>query len=245
VLSGTADPEGRAGGAPTLPSFDTATADLRAVEVLQAVFEMRWSARLATLPPGLHPTNPPIVVVLAWRAAESPWGAFSMAQVRVGCRSGVRPRGLVAGCVNDNPDAAAALAAGWGLPGRSGAIELQRRYDGVTLRVAAGGREILSLVGRHPIPLSPGDVQYTVTMTLAHTPRGLRLVQVEPDYRLDRVERLRPQLAAFSPAGWGDDALAPSTPVSATVGVGDVTLPPLRFVSRPDVSAFQGTEPVR
>jgi len=228
-----------------MTSFEAGPVTFPGVEVLQATFEMRWSARQVTLPPGLHPTNPPIVVFLVWRVPESPWGPFSLAQARVGCRSGVRPRGLVAGAVNDSPVAAAALAEGWGLPGRPGTVGLRRGYDAVELEVLVDGRPALGLVGRHPDPLQPGDVQYTVTMTLANTPKGLRLVQVEPEYQLARVERLRARLSDFDPALWGDQALAPSSPVSATIGVGDVTLPRLRFVSRPDVLAFEGTEAVR
>ena len=245
MLSGTADVAVLASRAPTMTSFEAAPVTFAGVEVVQAVFEMRWVARQATLPPGLHPTNPPIIVFLAWQVPESPWGPFSLAQVRVGCRSGVRPRGLVIGGVNDNPDAAVALASGWGLPGRPGHVELRRGYDAVELEVVVEGRAVLALVARHPDPLRPTDVQYTVTMTLAHTPKGLRLVQVEPDYELARVERLRARTTAFDPAAWGHAALAPSTPVSATIGVGDVTLPRLRFVSRPDVAAFEGTEAVR
>jgi hypothetical protein len=228
-----------------MTSFEAAPVTFPGAEVLQATFEMRWTARQVTLPPGLHPTNPPIVVFLAWRVPESPWGPFNMAQVRVGCRSGVRPRGLVAGCVNDNQAATAALAEGWGLPGRPGAVQLRRGYDMAELKATIEGRRALGLVGRRPDPLQPGDVQYTVTMTLANTPRGLRLVQVEPEYQLTRVERLRARLSDFDPGLWGDEALAPSSPVSATIGVGDVTLPRLRFVSRPDVIAFEGTEAVR
>ncbi len=245
MLNGTADVAAQASRAAAMAGFEAAPVTFAGVEVLQAAFEMRWSARQVTLPPGLHPTNPPIVVFLAWRVPESPWGPFSMAQVRVGCRSGVRPRGLVAGCVNDNPLAAAALASGWGLAGRPGTVELRRGYDAVELEVVVEGRPALVLVARHPDPLSPADVQYTVTMTLADTPKGLRLVQVEPEYTLTRVERLRARLSGFDPAGWADEALAPSTAVSATIGVGDVTLPRLRFVSRPDVLAFEGTEAVR
>jgi len=245
VLTGTAEVAEQAKRAPTMTSFEAAPVTFPGAEVLQATFEMRWSARQVTLPPGLHPTNPPIVVFLVWRVPESPWGPFNLAQVRVGCRSGVRPRGLVAGCVNDNPAAAAALAEGWGLPGRPGTVELRRGYDVVELEVTVDGRRALALAGRRPDPLQPGDVQYTVTMTLANTPRGVRLVQVEPDYHLARVERLRATLRDFAPDLWGDEALAPSSPVSATIGVGDVALPRLRFVSRPDVLAFEGTEPVR
>jgi hypothetical protein len=87
-------------------------------------------------------------------------------------------------------------------------------------------------------------VQFSVTSTLAMTPRGLRLVQLEPEYELRRVERLRPRLDDFDSRSWGGPQLEPGYPVSATVSVGDITIPSIRYVSRPDVSAFGGTERV-
>jgi hypothetical protein len=100
------------------------------------------------------------------------------------------------------------------------------------------------MVGLNPDPLSGGDVQFSVTSTLAMTPRGLRLVQLEPEYELRRVERLRPRLDSFDSCSWGGPQLEPGYPVSATVSVGDITIPSIRYVSRPDVSAFEGTERV-
>ena len=44
----------------------------------------------AMLPPALHPTLPPIVSWLVYRAISSPWGPFTLAQTRIGCRSGAR-----------------------------------------------------------------------------------------------------------------------------------------------------------
>ncbi len=74
---------------------------------------------------------------------------------------------------------------------------------------------MLALVARHPDPLRPTDVQYTVTMTLAHTPKGLRLVQVEPDYELARVERLRARTHRLRSGGVGSRR---PRPVHARVG---------------------------
>lgn len=244
MLTGTADPEVLAGRAPVMDALDAPPAAFAGVEVLQATFEMPAAVRQTTLPPALHPTNPPLLVLLAWRVSDSPWGPFSMAQARVSCRSGVRPRGFVAGCVVDNPVAAAALAASWGLPARAGAVVLERAYHAVTLRVETGSATAAELVAVNPDPLSPGDVQYTVTMTLAHTPRGVRLVQLEPEYRVDRVERVRPRLGRFEGSAWGEAGLDPVHPVSATIAAGDVTIPALRYVCRPDVLAFEGTEGV-
>jgi hypothetical protein len=167
-----------------------------------------------------------------------------MAQARVSCRSGVRPRGYVAGAIIDNPAAAAALGSGFGLPSRPGTVTLQRRYDGAELTVGGDGQAAAHIVGLDPDPLNPEDVQFSVTTTLAQTPRGLRLVQVEPEYELRRIERVRPRVIAFDGSPWGEPMLAPRQRVSATVGVGDVTIPRLRYLSRPDVIAFEGTEKV-
>lgn len=244
MLSGTADLDALAGRAPVMQSLDTAAVELGGVEVLQAAFEQPYSYRQPALPPGLHPTTPVLLVLLAWKVAESPWGSFSMAQARVSCRSGVRPRGFVAGCIVDNPAACAALAAGWGLPAQDGTVSLQRRFDGVELRVARDGAPAAELVALDPDPLGVDDAQFTVTTTLATTPRGLRLVQVEPEYELDRVERVRPRLTAFDAPAWGEPCLQPRHPVSATISVGRVTLSAIRFMSRPDVTAFEGTEKI-
>jgi len=244
VLTGDADLAVLASRAPTIATLTPDAVHLSDVIVLQAAFELRAADRTAVLPPGLHPTNPPLLILLAWQVGGSPWGPFSMAQARVSCRSGVRPRGFVAGCVADSPDAAAGLSSQWGLPARMGAVSLHRHYDATELVVTVGGAPACEVRASGPEPLGPGDVQYSVTMTLAHTTRGPRLVQLEPEYELSFVERGRPQLTSFDGSAWGEPALSPVHPVSATVGIGSVTIPRLRFVCRPDVLAFEGTEPV-
>ncbi|HVM65614.1 MAG TPA: hypothetical protein VMU14_12185 [Acidimicrobiales bacterium] len=243
MLTGTADPEALATAAPRMTTLAAAPVRLGGVEVLQAAFELPYACREPLLPPGLHPTTPPLLVLLAWQVAESPWGAFALAQARVSCRSGVRPRGLVTRCVADNPDAVTALAGDWGLPAGLGAVALRRGYDRVELHVARDGAPVLDLVASAPDPLRPGDAQFTVTTTLARTPKGLRLVQLEPEYELDRVERVRPRLDAFHGEAWGLHGVVPRAPVAAVVGVGGIVIPSVRFVSRPDVNAFEGTEP--
>jgi hypothetical protein len=238
VLTGTADLDALAAAAPTMASLDAEPVEYQEAEILQALFEQPYSTRQANLPPGLHPTTPPLLVILAWKTE-----IFCMAQARVSCRSGVRPRGFVAGCVVDGQRGVDALSP-WGLPAQVGEVDLSRHYDGVELTVAREGRTALRLTGLDPDPLSPGDVQFTVTSTLAHTPRGLRLVQVEPEYQLERVERVQLRLDHFDAGAWGAPGLDPVYPISATISIGTITIPKLRFLSRPDVLAFVGTEKV-
>jgi hypothetical protein len=244
VLVGTADPDALAAGATRLAELSRTPVALPGTEVFQALFEMRAAARESLLPPALHPTNPPTLGVLVWRCPESPWGPFALCQLRVGCRSGVRTRGLVLACACDSPAAATALGAGWGFAARTAAIALERRYDAVSVSVRIAGEPALELAAGEPEPLSSDDVQYTGTLTLAHTPRGLRLVQVEPGYAATRVERVRPRLIRFDAARWGQPAMSPYYPVSASIATADIRLPPIRFVCRPDVLAFAGTESV-
>ena len=244
MITGTAKPEGLAASRPKMASLDTGPLSLPGATVLQAMFEMPQSAREAVVPPGLHPTNPAALVFVAWQCPESPWGPFSMVQARAQARSGTRPRGFVTGAWCSDAGAAEGLAQRFGFPTQTGDVRLVRGYDRVDLQVAAAGATVLDLVGADPDPLDPADVQYSVTMNLAQTPRGLRLVQVEPDYALSRAERIRPRIDCFDAASWGDDRLDPYFPVSASIAQADITLPALRFLCRPDVLAFEGTETV-
>ena len=244
MLSGTADLPALAQHAGRVEDFGAGPVTLGGAEIVQAAFELPYRSRQTLLPPGLHPTTPPLLVVLAWRVHDSPWGAFSMVQTRISCRSGVRPRGFVARCIVEGEGAAAGLARGWGLPTADGTVHLERAFDRAQLSATQHGTTVIAVSAVDPEPLNPGDAQFTVTTTLAHTPRGLRLVQVEPEYELQRVERARPRLLACDETACGLSDAPPGSPVAATVSVGTITLPPVRFIARPDVSAFVGTEAV-
>jgi hypothetical protein len=244
MILGTARLDELTARRPRLAAFDAAPIALSGVEVVQAIFEMPGSARECIVPPGLHPTNPAALVLQAWRCPESPWGPFSLVQARAQTRSGVRPRGFVTGAACDNAAASSALASGFGYPALPAEIRWQRSYDTVRLEVARAGETILAFEGADPDPLAPGDVQFSGTLNLADTPRGWRLVQVDPEFRPTRAERLRPKLSAFAPAAWGDPRLDPYHPVAASITLADILIPSLRFICRPDELAFTGTEKV-
>jgi hypothetical protein len=246
MLVGTASVEELTAHAATMETFDTEVAELPGTEVLQGLFELRITGREAALPPALHPVNPPTFVVQVWRCPETPWGPCAIAQGRVGARSGLRPRGHVQACVCDNDAAVDALRARWGLPARRGEVHLRRHFDGTDVEVAVDGEPVLVLRTTDPEPLDPGDVAYSTGVTLAHTPRGLRLVQFDYDVAAERAERLRLlPVVAFDAEGLGvHPSVDPWYPVSASVAVGTVTLGRLRYLSKPDELAFTGTESV-
>jgi hypothetical protein len=244
VLRGSADPARLAAGAVALASFATEPLKLLGVETLQVFCEIDSAGSDSLLPPALHPTLPPAVTWLVQRVAGSPWGAFTMAQCRIECRSGLRPRGFLRGGVIDNAEAARELGLRWGYTLRSGEVRLARNYDRVRAEASLGGAPVLDLELRDPTPLQGSDLHYVANVNLAETPRGLRLVQVDPDFEIERAERGRPVIRHFDAAAWGAAGVRPSYPVSASFSSGSVTLPALRYVCRPDVLAFEGSERV-
>ena len=123
-----------------------------------------------------------------------------------------------------------------------GEVELSRGYDRVRATVDLEGRRVLELALSQPSPLAPGDIYFVASMHLAQTPRGLRLVQVDPDYQVTRAERGEPLLFEFDAEAWQSPGLCPSLPVAASFSIATMVLPALRFVCRPDLVGFVGTE---
>ncbi len=244
MLVGTADVEALARGAATIESFGSEPLQFDDVLCLQVIMEMRNRARESVLPPSLHPTIPPALSIQVWRVGGSPWGAFNLAMTRVSCRSGVRARGFTTGVIVSTPSACEALRSLLGFPARVGEVGLRDGYDAVAASVRVGDRVALEVNAIDPEPMSASDVQYTSTINLAHTPRGLRLVQLEPEHGPTRVERLRATLGAFDAEAWGQPRLDPYRMVSASSALGDVVIPAIRFVCKPDELAFTGTESV-
>ena len=213
MLIGTAPVEPLAARAVRVDAFASAPVELPDAHVALAHFELPYAVREAILPPSLHPNTPPILTVLAWHCPSSPWGAFSLAQLRVGCRSGVRTRGLLLGAGIDNPDAAAALASGWGLVSRPAEVHLRRGYDASEVAVDFDGVRVLRLHLADPDPLGPDDVQLSATLTPAETRRGLRLVQFEPTYVGARAPNASDPASTISTRVRGErSGPAPATP---------------------------------
>ena len=244
MFTGTKPVSELTGRAPTMPDLDTEPMTLEHVELLTVTYELAASDKEAVLPAGLHPTNPPIVTWQVLASTEGSLGPFHLAQTRIECRSGARPRAFLVSAVVDSEIAATELSARWGYGCRIGHVALRRFYDRVlaTVALGQGGRTILDLEVVDPVTLRSSDIQWIANMNLAHTPRGVRLVQVDPEIEVHRAERFRPHAHSFDAEAWGEPLLRPVHPVAATHVIADVTLPRLRYVCAPDQFAFLATE---
>jgi hypothetical protein len=244
VLFGTGPVEPLAARAPKLESLESGPLTLTGVEVFRVTYEIARRDSQSFFPPALQATVPPLVSWCFHRCTDGPLGAFCLAEARLHCKSGARTRTYLLASLIDSPSAGAALTAGWGFGPRTGVLSLERGYDRVDARASLGGRCILELSMLDPGPLGPGDIHFAPGMHPAHTPSGLRLLQVDTSYRVLRSERGRPRLHAFSAADWQEERVRPVFPVAASLASADLTLERLRFMSRPEVSAFDGTEAI-
>ena len=242
MLVGTQPLEELISNIPCIESFDADPQELSQVEILQVQYELSASQIQTLLPPALDATLPPLGQWTIWSAPESPWGSFCLSQFRVSCRSGARPRGLLLAATIDNPTAQEALAAQWGLSSQLAETKFERAYESASLLIQVQDRPVLDLQALDPEPLNSTDVQFFASMHAAQTPNGLRLVQFDPSYETNRVERYTPKINSIDAGFWNCQSAQPVYPVIGYGLSATVHLPKLRFVCKPDVSAFQGTE---
>lgn len=210
---------------------------LLGVQILQVMYEIDQSGMTSLLPPALHPTIPPTLVVTAWRVPESPAGPFALVEAKVGCRSGARPRALSVRAFCDSAEAREALTARWGYPLAPADIGFVRRYDRCWVTVAEAGSLALEAHLVDPLAISGGDIQYLATLNAARVEREgrvvPRLVQVDPEYQFHGAERGVPELLVFEGEAFGLAGAEPYWPVSASYAVADVAMPELRYLVDP------------
>lgn len=244
MIVGTSSIDTLAASAATIDQWLEHPIELGDVECFQLTAEMRNTAREAVLPPALHPTVPPGLSIQALNVGVSPWGEFLMVVTRVTCRSGVRARGFTTQLIANSTQAAAGLSANFGYPAVVGNVTMRRHYDGVDLDVHVDDASVLSITALDPDPMGIDDVQYTGTLNLAHSPNGLRLVQVEANHSPTRVERLTSRINTFDGQAWGNPLLDPYFVVSSSIALETISMPAPRFVCKPDELAFTGTEKI-
>jgi len=249
-LEGTLDVSPRTDAAPIADALATEPVVLERAEVLYAMFEIDSTGMEDMIPPALNPTIPPVMTFLTIRAQGSPIGSFTLAQARVGCRAGVRPRGFpTGGYIEGDAESAGTLASRWGFALQPGEVSLRRGFHDIVSEVCgADGRTILSVSAVDPVPLTGAEVLFASSMQLARVRRNgdeqIRLVQMDPEFTFHRAARGSARLDAFDPLAWGDERLTVTHPVSVWYALCDLTLPRVRYLSDPTVPALQGTEKI-
>ncbi len=230
--------------APRVGSLDTEPLTLAGIELLRVTFEIERRDIETLFPPALQATLPPLVTWSVTRCEEGPLGPFCLAETQLSCRSGARSRTYLLGGVINSERAGEALSSRWGFDPRVGDVQLFRGFDRADASVLVEGRKVLEISMRDPVPLGQTAIHFATRVHPAHTPNGLRLLQVDASYRVHRSERGRAFVDSFSAEEWNEPRVRPTRQVAATYTSADLTLERLRFMGRPEVNAFAGTESV-
>jgi hypothetical protein len=213
---------------------------------LQLLFEIDDSTMLNLIPPALHPTIPPTMLVNVIHAPDSPVGPFTLAQVRIGCRSAARPRAFLRRAYCDSQAAIDVLRERWGFAAVQAEVKLEKRHFEVVASVAAEGGTVLGCRMQSPEAISGGDIQYISNVNLARMERDgsvvTRLLQVDPDFIFHSAERGRPVIDTFDAEAWQLAGARPVFPVSASYSIADVQMPHLRYIMDPAKSPMEAVE---
>lgn len=233
--------------APTINGYKTEPWILKGAQILSINMEIDDDPADALLPATMHPSIPEYAIFCVTLYPESPVGPFSIAEVRVSGRTGVRPRGFVLRSYCDNEAARRELAGRWGYPTVAGEIRLDLRHDRVVARVSVNARPVLEceLIDRDMI--SGADVQYIASMHLARNQEDGRLVlvQVDPEFTISKAERGKPRILILdNDAFSAGNSLRLGNPIAATFAVAEVTLPKIRYICDPEKPAMKGTTKV-
>jgi hypothetical protein len=244
---GTLDVAKWAQSVPTIEGYKTEPWTLKGARVLELHMEITDELADALVPRTMHPSIPQYAIFNVTHYPDSPVGKFSIAEVRIAGRTGVRPRGHVLRSIVDSEDARKALAARWGFPVQPGEVSMEQRHDRVVGKALIDGKVALHIEQLDREAIGGNDIQWIASMHLARNKEDgkLVLVQVDPEYVFSKSERGRPVIVcldndAFRAGGY----LQVTNPISASFAICDVTLPKIRYVCDPELPALQGTTKV-
>jgi hypothetical protein len=241
---GTLDLTKWAQSVPTIEGYRTEPWPLRGARVLELHMEIADEVADSLVPRTMHPSIPQYAIFNVTHYPDSPAGPFSIAEVRIAGRAGVRPHGHVLRSIIDRDAACKELAARWGYPEHRGEVRLEQRHDRVVGKALIDGKLVLHVEQLDREAIGGNDIQWIASMHLARNKEDgkLVLVQVDPEYVFAKAERGRPVVLrldtdAFRAGG----CLQVTNPISASFAICDVTLPKLRYVCDPELPAMQGT----
>jgi hypothetical protein len=244
---GTLDVNAWARTASTIDGFKTEEWKLKGAEILELHMEIDDEPADALIPKTMHPAIPAYAIINVMHVPDSRAGAFTIGEVRIAGRTGVRPRGFVLRSFCDNEAARRELAARWGFPVAAGDVSLSLRHDRVVGKVTVNDKTVLhaELIDRDTI--SGNDLQYIASMHLARNrdDQKMVLVQVDPDYVFSKAERGKANLVVLDEEAFGAGKyLRLMNPIMASFAVAEMTLPKIRYICNPELPAMQGTTKV-
>jgi hypothetical protein len=222
----------------------TATA-IEKVETLTFTFEVKAAPSFALVPPALHPSLPPYCSLMVRKHEDSPFGAFTIAELCMNARASSIYTGFCLGALTDNAAAAAWLRDAYGAPVEVvDKVALTKRHYGIETLAKKDGETVLDGMLGMPGHISGSDVLYTPNLNYAEIDGALKLVPEEFEYAIKDARRGAAVFRTMNLAAFGGAAVIPTNHLPATYTTSSLTYTEVRYLLDPAVPAFMGATKV-
>lgn len=240
-IFGTLDEKSLETSATAVVSLATEDQETKLCETLVFTTETGAENAIQSVPKALHPAIPAYGKLEIRRHRDSPWGPFSLAELKITGRATTIYMGYCPGAFCDNDKVISYLCDRYGARVKKGGIFLDRRYYGIEASVRDGDKVVFdgAVDGLHFI--SGADVLYTPTLHLAKVDGKLLLVQEERECTIERAERGTPHVRRFDGAAFGEKRFTFAYDLPATFTKSTMSYRNVRFLMDPSVPARQGT----
>jgi hypothetical protein len=196
------------------------------------LFETSMEAALHYLPPSLHPSVPALMSITFYQAAESPLGAFNLAVIGLGCRSGTKPRMLTLSAFADTDAACNFFRSEFGYPVRKAVVKTGTVADSITGSIALENNIILDVVTNDPIDIvgSGATLKIWGALNPVQTDTGSYLIQTETDYTFKTLQRGKPLINKYEQVALSSPDIFPTWPVMGSLATVDIDFKPTRYL---------------
>jgi hypothetical protein len=231
-----------ADGLPVIKALAEDRIDVENAQVVALTFEVLSEAAIATLPAALHPPFPTYCSLILRAHADSPFGRFTTAELRLHARATNHYVGYILGGFTDNERVSAWLENAYGKRlALADQVSLKKRHFGFEAKVAAGGRAVLDAVIENPAQIAGVDVLHVQNSVLASLNGAPTLIAEEFEFQIKEARRGMPRYHALDIAAFGAPTLTVSNHLPATWILADWSYMPVRFVIDPLKPAAAGT----
>lgn len=225
----------------TVVSLASEDKETKLCETLVFTTETGAENAIQSVPKALHPAIPAYGKLEIRRHHDSPWGPFSIAELKITARATTIYMGYCPGVFCDNDAVIAYLRDRYGARVKKGAIALEKRYYGIEAHVREGDKLVFDGLVDNLHFISGADVLYTPTLHLAKVDGKLLLVQEERECTIERAERGTPHVRKFDGAAFGEKRFVFAYDLPATYTKSSMSYRNVRFLMDPSVPARQGT----
>jgi hypothetical protein len=231
-----------ADGLPVIKALAEDRIDLEDAKVLALTFEVLSEPAIAALPAALHPPFPTYCSLILRAHADSPFGPFTTAELRLHARATNHYVGYILGGFTDNEKVSAWLENAYGKRLKvAETVSLRKRHFGFEAKVVAGGKTALDAVVENPTQVAGVDVLHVQNSVLALLDGAPTLIAEEFEFKIKEARRGPAHYHTLDIAAFGAPTLTVSNHLPATWILADWSYMPVRFVIDPLKPAAMGT----